>query len=356
MSLPHGLGMSLPLIQAPMAGVQGAELAIAVSRAGGLGSLPCAMLSLEQLAQALESLRQSGVAHYNVNFFCHTESVVDPQTQAAWLQTLLPYYQALEVHPPGPIEAGSRRPFNQEALAVLQRYQPPVVSFHFGLPPADLLQAVRAWGAKIVCSATTLAEGEFLARQGVDAVIAQGLEAGGHRGIFLAADPIAALPEQMGLMALLPQLVKRLSVPVIAAGGIVQASTVRAVMAMGASAVQVGTSFLLCDEARTSPVHRAALQSQASAHTALTNLFTGRPARGIVNRLMRDLGPVYGGAPAFPLSTHALLPLRSRAEAMGCDDFSALWAGQNTSGCDTVSAATMTARLAQGFGPAGASE
>jgi nitronate monooxygenase len=187
----------------------------------------------------------------------------------------------------------------------------------------------------------------------VDAVIAQGVEAGGHRGIFLTDDPCSDIDKQMGTLALLPQIVRAVSVPVIAAGGIADASGVRAAMALGASAVQIGTAYMLCPEATTSKVHRAALAGSLVGIdpqvTALTNLFTGRPARGIVNRLMRELGSINRAAPEFPLATAAIAPLRAWAEAQGLGDFSPLWAGQNTSGCKAISAADLTRELAIGL-------
>jgi nitronate monooxygenase len=225
---------------------------------------------------------------------------------------------------------------------VLADFKPAVVSFHFGLPSAELLARVKGWGSKVLSSATTVEEARWLAGHGVDAIIAQGLEAGGHRGNFLSAD----LDTQIGTFALLPQVVREVRLPVIAAGGIADAAGAAAAMALGAAGVQVGTAYLLCPEATTSAIHRAALKSGAERHTALTNLFTGRPARGIVNRLMRELGPLSDTAPAFPLATSAIAPLRAKAESRGRDDFSPLWSGQNRSGCKAVPAANLTRELA----------
>lgn len=227
---------------------------------------------------------------------------------------------------------------------MLEAYRPSVVSFHFGLPPADLLARVKKWGSKIFSSATTVAEALWLEAHGVDAVIAQGLEAGGHRGIFLSED----LSTQVGTFALLPQIVRAVKCPVIAAGGIADARGVAAALALGASAVQAGTTYLLCPEATISAVHRAALQSEAARHTALTNLFTGRPARGIMNRIMRELGPIGPTPPAFPLATSAIAPLRAKAESQGSGEFSPLWSGQNASGCKSVPAGQLTRELGAG--------
>jgi nitronate monooxygenase len=217
-----------------------------------------------------------------------------------------------------------------------------VVSFHFGLPPDDLLACVRTWGARILSSATTVDEALWLEARGVDAIIAQGSEAGGHRGMFLSED----LDTQIGTLALVPRIVAAVKSPVIAAGGISDAKGVAAALALGASGVQVGTAYLLCPEATTSAVHRAALK-RADAHmTALTNVFTGRPARGIVNRLMREIGPMSAAAPPFPLATAAIAPLRARAEALGRGDFSPLWAGDNAADCQEIGAADLTRQLA----------
>jgi nitronate monooxygenase len=227
-------------------------------------------------------------------------------------------------------------------LDVIRAFEPQVVSFHFGLPSRDLLAGVRAWGAKVISSATTVEEAIWLEARGVDVIVAQGLEAGGHRGMFLSDD----LATQMGTFALLPQIVRAVRVPVVAAGGIANAAGVAAAMALGAAGVQVGTAYLLCPEATTSPVHRAALGSDAARLTAVTNVFSGRPARGIVNRILRELGPLSPAAPAFPLAAAAVAPLRARAESQGSGDFSSLWAGQNTTGCRAVPAADLTRELA----------
>ena len=331
--------IDVPIIQAPMAGVQDHALAVAVSNAGGLGSLPCAMLSIDTLREELSHLAAKTTKPYNVNFFCHTPPTPDAAREAAWRAALAPYCAEFGVA--ANTASAIRLPFNADMAALLEKFKPPVVSFHFGLPAPDLLTHVRAWGAKIISSATTVAEARWLEAEGVDAIIAQGLEAGGHRGMFLSAD----ITTQIGTMALLPQIVRAVNVPVIAAGGIADARGVRAALALGAAGVQIGTAYLLCDEAKTSAVHRRALQGEAALHTALTNIFTGRPARGIVNRLMRELGPISGAAPAFPLAATAVAPLRAWAEQQGSGDFSPLWAGQNISGCREISAGELTRTL-----------
>ncbi|HRF13720.1 MAG: Nitronate monooxygenase [Candidatus Accumulibacter phosphatis] len=342
MILQKLLRIEIPIIQAPMAGTQGSALAVAVSNAGGLGSLPCAMLGVEAMRQELTTIRGQTTKPYNVNFFCHTQPEPDARREAMWRQLLSPYFREFGIDasaiPAGP----GRVPFSTAAADVLEEFKPAVVSFHFGLPAPELLERVRRWGAKILSSATTVDEALWLEARGVDAVIAQGLEAGGHRGNFLSED----LNTQVGTFALVPQIVRAVKIPVIAAGGIADAKGVAAAMALGAAGVQIGTAYMLCAEATTSAVHRAALKSDAARVTALTNLFTGRPARGIVNRLMREIGPMSPAAPAFPLATAAIAPLRVKAESLGSGEFSPLWAGQNASRCKEVSAALLTIELA----------
>ncbi len=336
------LNIEHPVIQAPMAGVQDWELAAAVSEAGGLGSIPCAMLTPEGVREAVLNFRQRTPASLNLNFFSHPQPKADPATQQTWLERFLPYYVELGIEPPQAPAGPGRQPFNQAMADIVTELKPEVVSFHFGLPEARLLQQVKDAGAKVVSSATTIEEACWLEQQGVDAIIAQGLEAGGHRGMFLGDE----INTQMGTFALLPQIVAAVRLPVIAAGGIADTAGVKAVLSLGAAGVQVGTAYLLCHEAKTSSVHRAALQSEAARHTVLTNLFSGRPARGIVNRMIREQGPVNPSAPPFPLATAASAPLRSKAESLGSGDFTPLWAGQNISGCQAIPAAELTRQLA----------
>ena len=345
MSLQKLLGIELPVIQAPMAGVQAGALAIAVSNAGGLGSLPCAMLSTDAMAKELAKIKANTTRAFNVNFFCHTPPAPSAQRAAAWLTALAPYYQEFGIDMASIADGPGRAPFSAEYADILAQFKPAVVSFHFGLPAPELLARVRTWGAKVIASATTVDDARWLVEQSVDAVIAQGVEAGGHRGIFKSDD----LTTQVGTFALLPQVVGAVNVPVIAAGGIADARGVAAAMKLGAAGVQVGTAYLLCPEATTSEIHRAALKSEAVRHTALTNLFTGRPARGIVNRIMRELGALSAAAPEFPLATSAIAPLRAKAESLGSGDFSPLWAGQNASGCREIPAGKLTRELAAGL-------
>lgn len=342
MSIARLFGIEIPIVQAPMAGVQAGALAAAVCEAGALGSLPCALLSTEGMVRELELVRSRTSRPYNVNFFCHAAPAADAAREARWRSELESNYREFGIDaasiPAGP----GRAPFTSAAADALEPFRPAVVSFHFGLPEPALVTRVKAWGSKVIGCATTVEEAQWLEAHGVDAVIAQGVEAGGHRGNFLTAD----LTTQSGTFALLPQVVRAVKVPVIAAGGIADAEGVAAAMALGAAGVQVGTAFLLCPEATTSAVHRAALKGPAARHTALTNVFTGRPARGIVNRVMREHGPISAAAPEFPLATAAIAPLRAKAEAQGSGDFSPLWSGQNATGCREVPAAELVRGLA----------
>ena len=348
---------SIRLIQAPMAGSQNHRLAAAVFLAGGLGSIPAAMLTTEQLQTELSAfedaiasltdipLQWGGCLPVNVNFFCHTPPTEQLEKEAAWRQQLTPLYQAHGIDPQSVGSGPGRAPFSEESLKLMGQFKPAVVSFHFGLPKAEWVQQLKSWGIQIWSSATTVQEAQWLEQQGVDAVIAQGLEAGGHRGMFLSDD----LSTQMGCLALLPQICKAVKLPVIAAGGVSTAAAVSAAKALGANAVQVGTAFLTSHEATTSALHRQALMSDAAKHTALTNLFSGRPARGIVNKFMRDFGPLNPEAPAFPLATSAVAPLRAAAEAKGQSDYSPLWSGQNASDCQALPAADIAHKLLQGW-------
>ena len=341
-SFDQVLGVALPILQAPMAGVQDSALAIAVSNAGGLGALPCAMLDAATMRAEIAAIRAATDRPFNLNFFCHVPPAFDDLRERRWCEVLAPYYEEFGIASSDIGGGPSRAPFDDAAAALVEELRPAIVSFHFGLPRPELLARVRRAGARILASATTVEEARWLEARGVDAIIAQGLEAGGHRGMFLDADPTT----QLGTFALLPQVVAAVGVPVIAAGGIADAKGVAAVMALGATAVQVGTPYLLCEEATTRPVHRAALQNEGARHTALTNLFSGGLARGIVNRAMRELGPIHPLAPPFPLAAAAIAPLRTRAEAAGKGDFSPLWAGQNITGCKPVPAAQLTRALA----------
>lgn len=330
-------GVELPIVQAPMAGSSGSAMAIAVSEAGGLGSLPCAMLSAEQIRDEVTTIRAHTSRPFNLNFFCHAEAPSDAERERGWRARLAPYYTELGVEPSD--VAVNRAPFDEVSCALVEQLAPAVVSFHFGLPAPALLARVRKAGAKVISSATTVAEARLLEAEGCDAIIAQGYEAGGHRGVFLGD-----VATQVGTMALVPRIVDAVRVPVIAAGGIGDARGIVAAFALGAAAVQLGTAYLFCPEAKVSDVHRRALRSEHD--TALTNVFTGRPARGIVNRFVREVGPLSDLAPAFPRAGNAVMPLRTRAEASGSSEFSALWSGQAAALGRALPAGELTRALA----------
>lgn len=345
MDLADLLGIRWPLLQAPMAGVQGSRLALAVCEAGGLGALPAAALAPDALDAEIRRLRSGTDRPWNLNFFCHAPPPSEPAREQAWRRVLRPDYERFGLDVERIVATPGRRPFDADALALVQAHRPAVVSFHFGLPADDLLAGVRAAGCRVLASATTMEEARWLEARGVDAVIAQGWEAGGHRGHFLSDD----LDRQADLSTLLPAILAAVDVPVIAAGGIADARGVADAMALGAAGVQVGTTYLLCPEADTRAVHRQALREPRS--TSVTNVFTGRPARGIVNRAMGSWGPLAADVPAFPLATAFSAPLREAAEAQGLDDYSLLWAGRQFPSCRDAPAAEITAALVRGFTP-----
>ncbi|MEN3211145.1 nitronate monooxygenase [Methylorubrum populi] len=337
------IGIVHPIIQAPMVGPK-APLAAAVSAAGGLGSLGCAALTPDQIRAEVGAIRAVTEAPFNLNFFCHEPAAPDPAREAAWRAALAPYYAELGLDPTAPVAMANRAPFDAAMAEVVEELRPRVVSFHFGLPAEPLLRRVREAGCLILSSATTVREARWLAERGVDAVIAQGAEAGGHRGMFLTETAAS----QVGTIALMPQIADAVAVPVIAAGGIGDARGVAAAFALGASAVQVGTAYLRCPEAGLSAPYRAALSTARDEDTVLTNVLTGRPARGLLTRAVRELGPISAIAPAFPGAAVALQPLRTAAEAQGSGDFSPLWSGQAVGLARERSAAELTRLLAGG--------
>ena len=336
------LGIEHPIVQAPMAGAQGSALAIAVSEAGGLGSLPCALLNLEQARNEMQIIRQRTDKPFNVNFFCHQSPPIDEAREARWVERLADYRQELGVE--RATVPGGRAPFDEAMCALVEEFAPRVVSFHFGLPETRLFDRVKAAGCVVIASATTVAEARWLEARGVDAVIAQGAEAGGHRGMFLSEN----IASQPGTFALVPQVVDAVRLPVIAAGGVGDARGLVAALVLGASAVQIGTAYLLTPESTISPIYRAALKGAREDQTVLTNVFTGRPARAIVNRAVRELGPISGEAPAFPNAANAMLPLRMKAEAAGSGEFTSLWSGQAPGFAREVPAGELTRTLCAG--------
>jgi nitronate monooxygenase len=316
-------GIELPIVQAPMANSSAADMAVAVAEAGGLGSFPCAGLTDDKVRDGYAAIRSRTNRPINLNFFCHQAPEQDLAREAAWLERLAPYYAELGAEMPTlPLKAGIHR-FTDATCAVVEELRPQVVSFHFGLPAPDLVARVKQAGCKIASSATSLREALWLAKRGVDAIIAQGAEAGGHRGMFLETD----VATQIGTFALAQQIVGAVELPVTAAGGIGDERGIAAAFALGASAVQIGTAYLGCPEATVSALHRAAL-AEPGRETVIADVLSGRPARGILNRFIKEQGPINPAHPAYPLATPALSPLRAKAEANGSGDFSWFWSGQ----------------------------
>ena len=336
------LKIDIPIIQAPMAGANGSAMVIETSTAGGLGSLPCAMLGAAKIRAELGVIRQQTANPININFFTHTPPDPDPSRDNAWRKRLSDYYIELGLDPETTAPVVSRAPFDGTMCEIVEDTQPEVISFHFGLPEKSLLERVKAAGCKVLSSATTAREARWLGDHGCDAIIAQGYEAGGHRGMFLTEN----VATQAGTMALVPQVVDAVSVPVIAAGGIADGRGIAAAFALGASGVQIGTSYLFTPESLVTDIHRSALKEAKDDHTALTNLFSGRPARGIMNRVMREVGPMSDTPTAFPTAGAALAPLKAAAEANGNTDFTSLWSGQAARLGREVGAADLTRQLA----------
>jgi len=329
------VGTEHPIVQAPMANAGGVELCIAAMQGGALGSLPCGMLSAEQVREQAAQVRERGNGSLNLNFFCHR--MPEPVDDRQWRDLLQPYYQefGLGELPPAPL----RLPFDDAALMVVEEVRPEVVSFHFGLPEPKLLQRVKTTGAVVIASATTVEEARWLEQRGVDAVIAQGFEAGGHTSRFLGSDPAEAL----GLFALLPQIVDAIRVPVVAAGGIADGRSIAAAVILGASAVQLGTAYLNCPESLLPPGAREVLTSRP---TVMTNVYSGGLARAVRGRLVDDLGPVRSEAPPYPLAGGVTMPLFRAAIERGDFELLPMLAGQSATLAPALPAADLTRKLA----------
>jgi nitronate monooxygenase len=313
-----------PIVQAPMAGAMDADLVMAAAQGGALGSLPCAMLSVEKAREQIHIIRQRVSAPINMNFSCHKLAEVDPGREVAWKQRLEPYYKELGLDPAAPINAANRAPFDEVMCELVEELKPEIVSFFYGLPDRALLSRVKAAGCVVIASATIVREAIWLEENGVDAIVAQGAEAGGHRGMFLTEN----IAEQPGTFALVPQVVDAVKVPVIASGGIADGRGIAAAFALGAAGVQIGTAYLRCPESKVTAPARVALAQARDDSTVITNVMTGRPARGVANRVMREVGPISPDAPAFPHAATGLAPLKAAAEKLGKVDFTNLWAGQ----------------------------
>lgn len=341
-TLTQRLNVSLPIIQAPMAGSDSVALAVAVAKAGGLGSLACALMTPEQVRDAVARFRSATRAPLNLNFFCHDMPPPDTASEQAWRERLAPYYAEFGIDADALPQPALRMPFDAAMCAAFEDIRPEIVSFHFGLPTPELLKRVKATGAHVLASATSVREAVWLETHGCDVVIAQGAEAGGHRGMFLETDPA----QQVGTLALVPQIVDAVKVPVIAAGGIADGRGIAAAFMLGASAVQLGTVYLFCPEANVSPLYRERLNTLGAAETVITNVFSGRPARGIVNRFVAEAGAIAADAPAFPYAASAVAPLRSASERNNSTDFMQMWAGQSAALSEALPARDLTLKLA----------
>jgi nitronate monooxygenase len=336
------VGIEHPILLSPMANAGTVELAIAVAEAGGLGALPCAALTPEQIRKNLQVASQRTQKPINVNFFCHPSPVYDAARDARWRYRLARYYAELGIDPDGKSAPAPPPPFDEDACALIEEFKPKVVSFHFGLPDQHLLSRVKKAGAVVIASATTVTEARWLEDNGCEAIVAQGYEAGGHRGMFLDSD----VATQVGALSLIPQVVDAVNIPVIAAGGIADGRGIAAALVLGASAVQIGTAYLLCPECGLKPIQIDAVRGSRDDSTALINVFTGKPARGKVNRLARELGLIDPEAPQFPLPAATLARLRIKAEAEGLADFAYALFGQSAPLARAVPAGELTRTLA----------
>jgi nitronate monooxygenase len=336
------LRIELPIIQAPMASAAFSEMVIGVSEAGGLGSLACALLTADQIIEEVKIIRQKTSRPINLNFFCHEPPKTDAEREAAWQSALEPYFVERGLDPTALPPVPGRAAFDSTMCDLVADLRPPVVSFHYGLPEKSFVARIKAVGAKILSTATTVEEARWLEAEGCDAIVAQGIEAGGHRGMFLTDD----VSTQIGTLSLVPLVVDSVKVPVIAAGGIADARGIAAAFALGAAAVQIGTAYLLCPEARIGPLYREALRNEEN-QTIVTNVFTGRAARAISNRMVREIGPMSKLAPDFPLAGRFSAPLRAASEANGLIDFTPMWSGQSARLARELSAKELTRRLAE---------
>ena len=333
------LGSRHPILLAPMAGAGGVELAVGAIEGGAVGSLPCAMLTPDQVRSQAAQVRARAAGPINLNFFCHR--LPEGAGEGPWRALLEPFHERYGITPEaasGPV----RRPFDDAMCAAVEAVRPELVSFHFGMPGDPLLARVRGSGARVIATATSVGEARWLAGRGVDAIVAQGWEAGGHAGRFLDGRP----EEHMGLFALLPQVADAVDLPVVAAGGIADGRGIAAALTLGAAAVQIGSAFLHCPESLIAGAHRSALASEAAEHSVFTNLFSGGLARGLWTPPMEALGPVRAEAPPFPLATAALMPLARRAAERGEPGFRPMWAGQAARLGKPLPARDLTALLA----------
>jgi len=340
-----------PIVLAPMAGVMDTDLVIAVAQGGGLGSLPCAMLSAEKAREQVSIVRQRVSAPVCMNFFCHTPVEADASREAGWRRRLGAYYQEHGLDPAAPIDVANRAPFDAAMCTVVEELKPEVVSFHFGLPEPGLLKRVKATGAIVMGSATVVREAVWLEDHGADVIIAQGAEAGGHRGMFLTD----RLAEQVGNLALVPQVVDAVDVPVIAAGGIADRRGVAAAFALGADAAQVGTAFLATAESAATDAHRTAIRTTSADEIVLTRAMSGRLARGARNRAVRAI-EASGTIAPFPMQNWLTGRFRTAAGEQSLGALQSLWMGQAAPLVEYDTAAEVFAELAAGVSDAAPSD
>ena len=342
-ALLHKLGIELPIIQAPMAGVSTPEMAAAVSNAGGLGSIGVGSVNAETTRQMIAAVRSKTDRPFNVNVFCHQPATPDAAREAAWLARLAPEFNRYGATPPARLTEIYQTFLTDDAkFEVLLEERPAVVSFHFGLPTRERMEALRAAGIVMFASVTNVEEGKAIAAAGVDAVVAQGYEAGGHRGVF---NPTAR-DERLGTLALTRLLVRHLKIPVIAAGGIMDGAGIAACLTLGASAAQLGTAFVACPETDADGGYRAALLDRANVRTVVTTAISGRPARCIVNKFT-EIGesiPPEEIAP-YPMAYDAGKALTAAAKAKGETGYGAQWAGQAAALARVLPAAELMAEL-----------
>jgi nitronate monooxygenase len=341
-NLLERLGIAVPIVQAPMAGWATPALAAAVSNAGALGSLGLGPMTVESARALIRETRSLTNRPINVNLFCHVPPGIELEREARWLGYLKQHFSHFDAQPPATLGRGFTSFLDDDAmLAMLLQERPGVVSFHFGLPEPAKIAALRDAGIVLMATATSLDEAERVAASGIDAVVAQGVEAGGHRGVFDPSSP----DEGLGTTPLVRLLVRETSVPVIAAGGIMDGAGIAAALALGAQAAQLGTAFLATFESAADSADRAALLSPQS-RTTLTNVISGRPARAIENQFTK-LGqdPACPSVPDFPLAFVAGKALDAAAQAHGSSEFAARWAGQGVRLSRAMPAADLVATL-----------
>ena len=334
------LRVDLPIFQAPMAGVSTPAMAAAVSNAGALGAIAVGATDAAGARTAIAGVRELTTRSFVVNVFCHRSPARDAAREAAWLETLRPAFAAYGAEPPKALSEIYRSFADDDAMhALFLETKPPVVSFHFGLPAAERIRALRDAGIVLFASATSLAEARIVADAGVDVIVAQGWEAGGHRGTF---DP-AAPDDRLGTLALVRVIAKHLPVPVVAAGGIMDGAGVAAALGLGAIAAQLGTAFVDCDESSADAGYRAALRSEAAHHTTMTRAISGRPARCLANRFTAIDDSL---TPSYPVAYDAGKALHAAAKAQGESGYGAQWAGQGAPLARAMPAAKLVETLA----------